>query len=551
MGFNIFVSNGDVFIKRIMTSVKKKVVQLSVAFIFVMLMSMNAVAQNGSAVVQENMVWPDSVVASGSELLGKPYRYRLKGGTVLDCSGFVRWIFAQHDVELPRTAAEQANVTKEIMLNEVRKGDLLFFKGRNRHNKRVRHVALVVDTAGQKLMMMHSCRRGVVKECYYDSPYYKERYIGAGRLAVFNTLPDTLLKDSLAVADTVMMVVAETDTMPVLADSVVMVESEIQDTLVIIGVGDMMLGTHFPSKAYLPPNDGRDILKPVQHILQDADVTFGNMEGGILSGKGKVKHCSNPKVCYAFKMPNHYVNYFVDAGFDVVSIANNHVGDFGDAGRKNTVKMLDSAGIFYAGLLQYPSVIFEKEGVKYGFAAFAPNTGTVRITDLKNARRIVQNLDTLCDVVIVSFHGGAEGTKYRHITRETEMFLGENRGNPYLFARTVIDAGADVVFGHGPHVTRAIDMYKERFIAYSMGNFATYGRFNLRGISGVAPIIRVVTTRQGAFIRAKIISTRQPGAGGPVLDSSNRALQEIKILTAEDLPEAPVIIDDDGNVFSK
>ena len=97
----------------------------------------------------------------------------------------------------------------------------------------------------------------------------------------------------------------------------------------------------------------------------------------------------------------------------------------------------------------------------------------------------------------------------KHITCKTEIFLGENRGNPYEFARMAIDAGADVVLGHGPHVTRAIDVYKGRFIAYSLGNFATYGRFNLSASNGIAPIIEIDVDNNGKFLRGKIHAYKQ------------------------------------------
>lgn len=323
------------------------------------------------------------------------------------------------------------------------------------------------------------------------------------------------------------------------------------DTVTIIGVGDIMLGTNYPAESYLPPNDGRFLLDPVKDILLDATVTFGNLEGVLLTGKGDVKKCQNPAVCYAFKSPDHYINYIKDAGFDVLSIANNHVGDFGDIGRTNTTRVLDSAKIAYAGLEKYPYSTFERDGIRFGFCAFAPNNGTQKINDYQNAKKIVQHLDSICDIVIVSFHGGAEGSKYSHITRAKELFLGEDRGNPYEFSRLVIDAGADIVFGHGPHLTRAIDVYKDRFIAYSLGNFATYGRFNLKGSMGVAPIVKVFTDKKGTFLEAKITAIKQVGEGGPILDDTGKAIQEIKQLTLQDIPEAPIIISDDGLVKPK
>ena len=324
-----------------------------------------------------------------------------------------------------------------------------------------------------------------------------------------------------------------------------------KDTISIIGVGDMMLGTNYPAESYLPPEDGKNILTPVKQIIENADISFGNLEGAILSGSGTVKTCTNPAVCYAFKMPNHYVNYFKEAGFDVLSIANNHVSDFGEAGKENTVKMLDGVGIKYAGLLKYPYTTFEKNGIKYGFCAFAPNNGTVDINDSENATKIVKQLNSICDIVIVSFHGGAEGSSKSHLTRSDELFLGENRGNPYQFARIVIDAGADIVFGHGPHVTRAIDIYKGKFIAYSMGNFATYARFNLKGICGIAPIIKLFVNKKGEFLSGTIYSTKQVGEGGPVIDEDKTVIKEIINLTKFDVPESQIMLDENGVITKK
>jgi poly-gamma-glutamate capsule biosynthesis protein CapA/YwtB (metallophosphatase superfamily) len=321
------------------------------------------------------------------------------------------------------------------------------------------------------------------------------------------------------------------------------------DTLLITGVGDMMLGTNYPATpSYLAPDDGKTLLDPVKDVLSSSDITFGNLEGCILTQGGTPKSCANPAMCYAFRMPDHYAGYFKEAGFDLLSIANNHIGDFGDAGRRNTVEQLNKAGIAFAGLNSHPYTIVKQNGIRYGLCAFAPNEGTVSINDLEGARALIRKVDTLCDVLIVSFHGGAEGPGYRHITRKNEIFLGENRGNPYQFARVAIDAGADVVFGHGPHVTRAIDLYKNRFIAYSMGNFATYGRFSLKGPAGIAPIIQLSVNSRGEFIDGRIIPIRQVGEGGPLPDSSRAVIAEISSLTHEDIPECPLQIASDGKI---
>ena len=324
-----------------------------------------------------------------------------------------------------------------------------------------------------------------------------------------------------------------------------------KDTISVIGVGDIMLGTNYPSRAYLPPNDGKDILTPVKPFLETADLTFGNLEGVLLTGKGTVKRCSNPQLCYAFKSPDHYVNILKDVGFDVVSLANNHSADFGAIGKTNTVNVLKDAGIHYAGLLQHPYSIFKKGGITYGFCAFAPNVSTVKINDYGRAVEIIKNLESQVDIVIVSFHGGGEGQAFRNVTRKKEYYVGEDRGNPYEFARIVIDAGADIVFGHGPHVTRTVDLYKNRFIAYSLGNFATYGRFSLKGSKGVAPIVKVKVTEKGAFLEASITSIKQINRGMPVPDTENSALKEIIALQKSNFPESELMISEQGIVKKK
>jgi poly-gamma-glutamate capsule biosynthesis protein CapA/YwtB (metallophosphatase superfamily) len=324
-----------------------------------------------------------------------------------------------------------------------------------------------------------------------------------------------------------------------------------RDSLTILGVGDIMLGTDFPKKEYLPPDDGANLLKPVRSYIREADISFGNLEGTLLSGDHPGKKCKDSLVCYAFKMPDHYARYLTEAGFDVMSVANNHINDFGLKGSRNTVEVLEREGIRYAGLGFCPTTVFRVDDLTIGFTAFAPNTGTLDFNDHASAARIVRALDSVCDIVIVSFHGGAEGATQTHVTRQDEMFVGENRGNPYRFARAVIDAGADIVFGHGPHVTRAIDLYRDRLICYSLGNFATYGRFNLAGVSGIAPMVTVTVNRKGEFQSARVRSIRQPGEGGPVIDEQQRALKELMQLTRTDIPEAPLLISMDGIVRKK
>ncbi len=318
--------------------------------------------------------------------------------------------------------------------------------------------------------------------------------------------------------------------------------------ITITAVGDIMMGSHFPSPDWLPEDDGVSLFKHVQAFLSVSDIVFGNLEGSLLDDGDCVKKCMDPEACYAFKMPERYVRHLVDAGFNLMSIANNHIGDFGMAGIDRTIKTLTASGIHFAGIHSHPNTIFEMNGIRIGFAAFSPNLATPDLRDLKSSEKIIKHLNRLCDIVIVSVHAGGEGDKHRHVTRQTETYHNEDRGNVYAFAHAMVDAGADVIIGHGPHVTRAMELYKGRLIAYSLGNFCTYGRFNLKGHNGVAPLLRLKTTRTGEFVEGQIIPTFQTPRKGPSVDPLNRAVKEMIELTKKDFPDTPLFIDISGNM---
>ena len=325
-----------------------------------------------------------------------------------------------------------------------------------------------------------------------------------------------------------------------------LLQAQKKDTITLIGVGDMMMGSNYPDNSGLPANDGQFLLKEVHDVLRNADVTMGNLEGVLLDEGGTPKTCRDPKVCYVFRSPERYVQNLVNAGFDVMSLANNHAGDFGEMGRRSSMKALDGVGIQHAGQLPKKSTVFEKDGIRYGFAAFAPNGGCVNLNDIVGAREIVAHLDSISDIVIVSFHGGAEGAPYQHVPRKTELFHGENRGDVYMFAHTLIDAGADIIFGHGPHVTRGVEVYKNRFITYSMGNFCTYGGINVSGVSGLAPIIKVYMDAQGNFFKAQITPTYQTNRSSVHIDPQKQVIKRIQELSKQDFPEVKMTIDDNG-----
>lgn len=323
--------------------------------------------------------------------------------------------------------------------------------------------------------------------------------------------------------------------------------------ITIAAVGDIMLGSPYPNDSRMPPNDGADLLKEVTPILAAADIAFGNLEGPMVDGGVSAKCSPGSTRCFAFRVPTRYGKYLKAAGFDVMSLANNHAGDFGDNGRDTTRRVLDELGIKHAGSDrgQFSTTILDVKGKKVAFIGFAHNNIVPNVNDLAFARQLVNEAKKRADIVVVSFHGGAEGTGAQNVPNRTEIFAGEARGNLPAFAHTVIDAGADLVLGHGPHVMRGMEMYKDRLVIYSLGNFATYGWFQLAGETALTEIVEIKIAADGKFISGRINAGRQEGRGGPLLDSTGSAIRVVRNLSTRDFGINAPKIADDGTITVK
>jgi poly-gamma-glutamate capsule biosynthesis protein CapA/YwtB (metallophosphatase superfamily) len=312
----------------------------------------------------------------------------------------------------------------------------------------------------------------------------------------------------------------------------------------IHAVGDIMLGTSYP-EGLLPPNDGADELAEVAPILRDADLTFGNLEGPLLDGGSSTK-CTDPtKKCFSFRVPTRYGKYLKDAGFDAMNLANNHALDFGVEGRSSSKAVLESLGIAHTGEVGDIAHLTIK-GQKIAIIGFATYPAMNNLLNLEVARTAVTKLVRDNDIVIVSFHGGGEGPGYTHVARGDEIFLGEDRGDLRRFTHAMIDAGAAMVLGHGPHVFRAMEVYRNHLIVYSMGNFATYGPFNLQGPTGIAGIVEVRLSTDGRFLGGRIYPTKQIKPGGPRLDPDGAIIPILQRLSTEDFGENGIDVSSDG-----
>lgn len=317
--------------------------------------------------------------------------------------------------------------------------------------------------------------------------------------------------------------------------------------MTVSAAGDIMLGTDYPQN-HLPDDDGVSMLADVAPVFSNSDIAFGNLEGVLMDGGEPVKECKDPAACYLFRSPARYADLLADAGFTVMSLANNHARDFGEEGRAASMAALETAGIRHSG--RAGDIATWPDGkVRAALIAFAPFTNSNMMLDLDEAERLVTELADDYDVVIVSFHGGAEGIDASRIPFTTETYYGEDRGDVVKFSRLMVDAGADLVIGHGPHVPRAMEIYREKLIAYSLGNFATYYGISVSGLKGYAPILVATLDGNGQFISGEVVSAIQLRPNGPTLDPRHRAYERMWELTEQDFDGGGIRFQHGGNFF--
>jgi poly-gamma-glutamate capsule biosynthesis protein CapA/YwtB (metallophosphatase superfamily) len=316
--------------------------------------------------------------------------------------------------------------------------------------------------------------------------------------------------------------------------------------ITIAAVGDMMIGTDYPEN-HLPDDDGVAFLADVATWLWPADIAFGNLEGVLIDGGEPGKKCSNPRACYLFRSPTRYAWHYRAAGFDVLSLANNHARDFGEDGRTTSMEALRRTGIQHSGRVgDFASI--EVGDMCVAVLAFAVTKNSNMMLDYELSEQTIRKFAQDYDIVVVSFHGGAEGRDVTHLPFDEEEYFGEPRGDVVRFSRMAVDAGADLVIGHGPHVVRAMELYQDRLIAYSLGNFATYYGISVAGIKGVAPILLATIDEQGRFVEGEIISTVQIRPAGPSIDPQKRALKMIRDLSNEDFESPGLEFHHDGRI---
>jgi poly-gamma-glutamate capsule biosynthesis protein CapA/YwtB (metallophosphatase superfamily) len=309
----------------------------------------------------------------------------------------------------------------------------------------------------------------------------------------------------------------------------------------IAAVGDIMMG----STGHLPPGGGRSLFRGVETDLA-GDVVLGNLESTLsVGGQSKCK-VGNPH-CFAFQTPPSYAQWLRKAGFTVLNQANNHALDYGPAGQAQTLAALRAQRLAHTGR---PGEIAYQQvgGIKVAVVGFAPYPWAQELTDIPAARALVKRAAKNADVVIVTMHAGAEGAAHAHVRPGTETYLGENRGNVVAFSHAVVEAGADVVIGHGPHVLRGMEWYHGHLIAYSLGNFTGYKLFALGGPSGVSGILRVTLRGDGRFESGTLVPIRLVGAGVAAVDPTHAANATVRTLSQEDFGARGVKVSRNGGL---
>jgi Bacterial capsule synthesis protein PGA_cap len=353
-------------------------------------------------------------------------------------------------------------------------------------------------------------------------------------------------------------------------------------------VGDINLGT-MTLPGGVPPDSGRGLLQGAKPFLT-GDLVIGNFEG-VLADSGETVKCGKkrsvawatspaamkpptattapvaakraaanrtrhkakpePVRCYAFLTPAFLAPRLSEAGFTHLNLANNHANDFGLDGRRSTDSILASLGLGTYGPLGSVVIDTVRRGdasTTVGIVGFTTYPFAYDLLDIPRSVAVVDSIRKLVDLLVVTFHGGAEGSDALHLPFAAESLGHEQRGELRAWAHAVVEAGADLVVGHGPHVLRGIEMWQGRLIAYSLGNFVTYRGFNLAGPLALTGVLDVEFAKNGRLASARLHPMRQLPLQGPAGDPEQSASRLVRVLSTDDFGGSAAQVDNDGTI---
>ncbi|WP_413577804.1 CapA family protein [Bdellovibrio sp. HCB290] len=310
----------------------------------------------------------------------------------------------------------------------------------------------------------------------------------------------------------------------------------------VSAVGDVMLGTDYPTDK-LPSDQGRKLFRYSQEYIKTGDIRFANFEGTLYDGGKGAGSKSEGANRHLFRTPTEFARTFADAGFNVVSLANNHAMDFGSEGLLSTQQTLRSYQIQSSTKRGFEVASFLVRGVRVAVIATDYYAGPRSISTPEKTYQEIRDLKKRFDIVIVSSHAGGEGSSATRTSNQIEYYMGENRGNSVAFARGAIDAGASLILMHGPHVPRGLEVYKGHLIAYSLGNFATERGINVQGTAGLAPLLLAKLDSKGRFQKGSITSFIQDREKGVVYDKNQAAYKLMQSLSYSDFGGSAPLFD--------
>ncbi|MFL6129846.1 MAG: CapA family protein [Mycobacteriales bacterium] len=297
----------------------------------------------------------------------------------------------------------------------------------------------------------------------------------------------------------------------------------------------------------LPPDPGR-LLRMVTPLLRRPDVMVGNLEGTLTRVATSSKCGPDSEHCVAFSSPPAYAELFAEAGYDVLSLANNHSHDYGAAGLTETRAAVRGAGMATTG---GPDEIAVRtvRGIRVAVVGFAPYGWTAPLNDPAAVRDLVGRAAAAADVVLAVFHGGAEGPAALHVPVGRETAFGEDRGDLRAFARTALAAGASAVVGAGPHVVRGAEVVGGRPVAYSVGNLVGYRTLSSAGVTGTTAVLHLTFGADGRWLGGRLLPTRQVPPGYAEPDPDRAAIALVARLSREDFGATAARLGPDGRLI--
>lgn len=297
------------------------------------------------------------------------------------------------------------------------------------------------------------------------------------------------------------------------------------------------------------------LLKPLRPMVRDADVLLLNIEGAIGDGESDTKCGPFSTLCFAFRMPPAAapaLRALAGRGVVVGNVANNHSRDAGLEGLDSTAAHLARAGVVVTGADTLASIAVLPKGDTVAFLGFATSgPGTPDVRDLDAVRRHVSRAAARWPRLVVTMHAGAEGREAQRTRDTTERYANGDRGNAVAFAHAAVDAGADLVVGHGPHVLRAVEWRGAVPVFYSLGNLVTYGPFSNKPPIDRGAIACAELDEQGRVRKATLRATVQRWPGHVARDRERRAYVLVDSLSRLDFPRTGARVLADGAVVRR